>query len=235
DLHASCFFQLQRPKLVLAHVPHIDSEIPSSRLAMRLTHSRCIHLLPRPCRHLGRIENLSSVQNSYARHQHHELNRLAVFHLRNLYQPFSHTRPTSGPRSPHLTEYQQHSAARCTMPSGYKDSHPASRPFAAPAARSNPTARARAVRSPYAARPHPDRGPLPPAPRRAHAGPVPRRASDHPAPSSALRHPRRIAVTPSTHGEPSRPQSSPGTRAHPCTHPSAAKPHSSARLTPPQP
>jgi hypothetical protein len=54
---------------------------------MRLTHRRGIHLLPQ-CRHLGRVQYLSPVQNSYSRHQHHELNRPAVFHLRNLKQLF---------------------------------------------------------------------------------------------------------------------------------------------------
>jgi hypothetical protein len=34
DLRASCFLQLQRPKLVLAHVAHIDPEIPLRRMPM---------------------------------------------------------------------------------------------------------------------------------------------------------------------------------------------------------
>jgi hypothetical protein len=87
DLHASCFFQLQRPKLVLAHGAHVDPEIPLSRTPMRLTHRRSIHLLPQRRRHLDRMYYLSSVQNGYA-HHHHELNRPAVFHLRNLYRLF---------------------------------------------------------------------------------------------------------------------------------------------------
>jgi hypothetical protein len=89
DLRSVGVFQLQHPNLVLAYVAHFDPEIPLlDRMSMRLTHCSSKHWLPERYSRLCRMQYLSSIQNSYSRHQRHDPERSAVFHLHNLNQLF---------------------------------------------------------------------------------------------------------------------------------------------------